>query len=107
MQFVYLAVERIPRQRQPETLYHIEEFEVAGLLCTCGCGHRITLPVPDCHQMFCNDGLAIVRANLATSSQADVLSGWGHKRMTAYCNSAAESCLSEPSNEAAISLRGV
>jgi hypothetical protein len=65
MRFVYQAVERIPKQLQPETVYHSEEFELAGLLCACGCGHRITLLVPDGHQVYCDDGLATIRPSIA------------------------------------------
>lgn len=65
MNFVYQAVERIPRQLQPGTVYHSEEFELAGLLCACGCGHRITLLVPDSHQVICEDGLATIRPSIA------------------------------------------
>jgi hypothetical protein len=65
MKFVYQAVERIPKQLQPETVYHSEEFELAGLLCACGCGHRITLLVPDSHQVYSDDGFATIRPSIA------------------------------------------
>lgn len=65
MRFVYQAVERIPKQLKPETVYHSKEFELAGLLCACGCGHRITLLVPDSHQVYCDDGLATIRPSIA------------------------------------------
>ena len=65
MKFVYQAVERIPRELQLGVLYHSEEFELAGLLCACGCGHRITLLVPDSHQVICEDGLATIRPSIA------------------------------------------
>lgn len=41
-------------------LYHNEEFELAGLLCACGCGHRITLLVPDSHQVWSEGGYATI-----------------------------------------------
>lgn len=41
-------------------VYHTEEFELAGMLCACGCGHRITLLVPDSHQVLNDDGYATV-----------------------------------------------
>lgn len=65
MNFVYKAVERIPLQLRPETVYHSEEFELAGLLCACGCGHRIILLVPDSHQVYCDDGLATICPSIA------------------------------------------
>ncbi|GEO01894.1 MULTISPECIES: DUF6527 family protein [Sphingomonadaceae] len=65
MKFAYQAVDRIPKQLEPETVYHSEEFELAGLLCACGCGHRITLLVPDSHQVYCDDGFATIRPSIA------------------------------------------
>jgi len=65
MKFSYHAVDRIPRELQPGIVYHSEEFELAGLLCACGCGHRITLLVPDSHQVLCEDGLATIRPSIA------------------------------------------
>ncbi len=65
MRFVYQAVERIPKQLKPETVYHSEEFELAGLLCACGCGHRVTLLVPDSHQVYCEGGHATIRPSIA------------------------------------------
>ncbi len=65
MRFVYQAVERIPKQLKPETVYHSEEFELAGLLCACGCGHRVTLLVPDSHQVYCEGGHATIRRSIA------------------------------------------
>lgn len=49
--YVYEAVERIPKALAPGVVYHNVEFEVAALLCACGCGHRITLLVPDGHRI--------------------------------------------------------
>jgi hypothetical protein len=65
MKFSYQAVERIPKQLEPGTVYHSEEFELAGLLCACGCGHRITLLVPDSHQVYCDGGFATIRPSIA------------------------------------------
>lgn len=65
MKFAYQAVERIPKQLEPGTVYHSEEFELAGLLCACGCGHRIMLLVPDSHQVYCEGGLATIRPSIA------------------------------------------
>lgn len=65
MNFAYQAVERIPKQLDPGTVYHSQEFELAGLLCACGCGHRITLLVPDSHQVYCEGGLATIRPSIA------------------------------------------
>lgn len=65
MKFLYQAVDRIPRELQSNIVYHSEEFELAGLLCACGCGHRITLLVPDSHQVISEDGLATIRPSIA------------------------------------------
>jgi hypothetical protein len=51
MTYVYKAVERIPKALSPGVVYHDAEFELAVLLCACGCGHRITLLVPDGHRI--------------------------------------------------------
>lgn len=41
-------------------VYHNEDFELAGLLCACGCGHPITLLVPDSHRVWNDGGYATV-----------------------------------------------
>ena len=65
MRFVYQAVERIPKQLAEGIVYHSEEFEIAALLCACGCGHRVSLLVPDSHQVMSQGGLATVRPSIA------------------------------------------
>lgn len=60
MKYRYRLVERIPAQMQEGVVYHTEEFELAGLLCACGCGHRITLLVPDSHQVLNVGGYATI-----------------------------------------------
>ncbi|QYO77139.1 DUF6527 family protein [Devosia salina] len=45
-------------------VYHNEEFELAGLLCACGCGHPITLLVPDSHKVWNEDGYATVSPSI-------------------------------------------
>ncbi|WP_394706122.1 DUF6527 family protein [uncultured Cohaesibacter sp.] len=45
-------------------VYHSEEFEIAGLLCACGCGHRITLIVPDSHRVFDDGGYATIHPSV-------------------------------------------
>lgn len=65
MNFIYQAVERIPKQLNSGVVYHTEEFEVAALLCACGCGHRVMLLVPDSHQVSSEGGLATVRPSIA------------------------------------------
>lgn len=64
MKYRYEPVDRIPKQLQPEVVYHTEEYELAGLLCACGCGHRITLLVPDSHEVFDEDGYATIRPSI-------------------------------------------
>lgn len=51
MKFTYEKVARIPGQLSEGVIYHNQDFEIAELLCACGCGHRITLLVPDGHQI--------------------------------------------------------
>jgi hypothetical protein len=63
--FIYEAVERIPKQLNSGVVYHTKEFEVAALLCACGCGHRVMLLVPDSHQVSSEDGMATVRPSIA------------------------------------------
>jgi hypothetical protein len=63
--FIYQAVERIPKPLNSAVIYHSEEFEVAALLCACGCGHRVMLLVPDSHQVSSEGGMATVRPSIA------------------------------------------
>lgn len=65
MNYVYRDVERLPKQLNSGIIYHSEEFEVAALLCACGCGHRVTLLVPDSHQLSSEGGMATVRPSIA------------------------------------------
>lgn len=64
MKYGYRAVERIPGQLEQGVVYHSEEFELAALLCACGCRHRITLLVPDGHQVWDREGLATVSPSI-------------------------------------------
>lgn len=65
MRYVYQAVERIPKPLSNGVVYHSEEYEVGALLCACGCGHRVSLLVPDSHQITSEDGMATVRPSIA------------------------------------------
>src|ERR1700691_3316944 len=65
MRFTYQPVERLPKQLTAGVIYHSEEFEVAALLCACGCGHRVMLLVPDSHQVSSEGGMATVRPSIA------------------------------------------
>lgn len=65
MRYVYQAVERIPKPLSNGVVYHSEEFEVGALLCACGCGHRVSLLVPDSHQIMSEGGMATVRPSIA------------------------------------------
>lgn len=64
MKYSYQIVERIPKKLDDGIVYHNIEFELAALLCACGCGHRITLLVPDSHQISSKDGLATIRPSI-------------------------------------------
>jgi len=65
VRYVYQAVERIPKPLSKGVVYHSEEFEVGALLCACGCGHRVSLLVPDSHQITSEGGMATVRPSIA------------------------------------------
>jgi Family of unknown function (DUF6527) len=65
VRFTYQPVERLSKQLERGVLYHSEEFEVAALACACGCGHRVTLLVPDSHQVSCEGGMATVRPSIS------------------------------------------
>ena len=65
MIFKYLAVEKTPKQLEPGTVYHNSDFELAALLCACGCGHRVNLMVPDGHRVTSSQGLATVTPSIA------------------------------------------
>jgi hypothetical protein len=64
MRFAYETVDRIPSRLREGVVYHTQEFEIAALLCACGCGHRITLLVPDSHQVTDENGLATIRPSI-------------------------------------------
>jgi hypothetical protein len=70
MSYVYEAVERIPAVLRPNVVYHSDEFELAALLCACGCGHRITLLVPDSHRVKSEGGLATIRPSIGVCDAA-------------------------------------
>jgi Family of unknown function (DUF6527) len=65
VRYVYQAVERIPKVLANGIVYHSEEFEIGALLCACGCGHRVSLLVPDSHQITSEGGMATVRPSIA------------------------------------------
>ena len=64
MRYQYKAVERIPHKMADSVVYHTEEFELAGLLCACGCGHRVVLLVPDSHQVRDEGGYATISPSI-------------------------------------------
>ncbi|WP_415749345.1 DUF6527 family protein [Caballeronia sp. J97] len=65
MRFVYQAVDRLPKQLSNGVVYHSHEFEVGAMLCACGCGHRVSLLVPDSHQITSDGTLATIRPSIA------------------------------------------
>lgn len=64
MKFIIETVDRIPKHLKPGVLYHSEEFELAAMLCACGCGHRTTLLVPDSHQVTSQNGYVTVSPSI-------------------------------------------
>lgn len=65
MMFKYQNVERIPKELNSGVVYHTDVFELAALLCACGCGHRVMLLVPDSHQVSSEGAMATVRPSIA------------------------------------------
>ena len=65
MRYAYQSVERIPKPLSQGIVYHSEEFEVGALLCACGCGHRVSLLVPDSHQIASENGWATVTPSIS------------------------------------------
>ncbi|TPG42672.1 hypothetical protein EAH79_02015 [Sphingomonas koreensis] len=65
MKFSYQAVDRIPKQLSPGIVYYSEEFEIGALLCACGCGHRVSLLVPDSHHIISVGGLATIHPSIS------------------------------------------
>ena len=65
MRYAYQPVERIPKPLSQGIVYHSEEFEVGALLCACGCGHRVSLLVPDSHQITSENGWATVTPSIS------------------------------------------
>lgn len=61
---------RIPKELDPDVVYHNPEFELAALLCACGCGHRVTLLVPDSHHITLDDGWPTIRPSIAVCDAA-------------------------------------
>jgi len=70
LKYIYQAVERIPDQLSEGVVYHNRDFELAALLCACGCGHRITLLVPDGHRVISDHGLATIEPSIGVLDAA-------------------------------------
>jgi hypothetical protein len=70
MRYRYQLVERIPKPMSEGVVYHTEKFGLAGLLCACGCGHPITLLVPDSHQVRAENGYATISPSVGVLDAA-------------------------------------
>lgn len=70
MRYELRRVDRIPRELEPNIIYHNEEYELGALLCACGCGHRITLLIPDSHRIFPDRGSVTVRPSILVADGA-------------------------------------
>lgn len=68
--YVYEAVERIPRVLSPGVVYHNVEFEIAALVCACGCGHRISLLVPDGHRILVQGNVPSITPSILVADAA-------------------------------------
>jgi len=55
---------RIPKQLSEGVIYYNQDFELAELLCACGCGHRITLLVPDGHQISSDNNVPTITPSI-------------------------------------------
>lgn len=64
MKYRYQRVARTPGVLTKGVVYHSEDFELAALLCACGCGHRINLLVPDSHEVSDDGGFATVTPSI-------------------------------------------
>jgi hypothetical protein len=64
MNYRYVAVIKTPTPLDHNVVYVNEEFELATLLCPCGCGHKITLLCPDGHTVKNDDGFATVSPSI-------------------------------------------
>ncbi len=64
MMYTYQAVARIPKVLSPGVVYHNVDFELAALLCACGCSHRISLLVPDGHQISVESGVPTISPSI-------------------------------------------
>ena len=63
--YSYQLVTRTPKDLSEGIVYHNEDFELAALLCACGCGHRVDLLVPDSHQISLANGRPTIRPSIA------------------------------------------
>ena len=64
MIYRYQSVEKTPTLLQSEVVYINEEFEIATLLCPCGCNHKIVLLCPDGHLVINDGGFATVKPSI-------------------------------------------
>jgi hypothetical protein len=62
--FRYIAVGKTPANLEPDAVYVNEDFELASLLCPCGCAHKITLLYPDGHTVDNDGGYATVSPSI-------------------------------------------
>ena len=65
MRFAYRSVDRIPKLLDAEVVYHSVEYEIGALLCACGCGHRVSLLVPDSHRVTSEGGFATIHPSIS------------------------------------------
>lgn len=65
MKYSFEAVERIPKPLAPGIVYVSEEFGVGALLCACGCGHKVSLIVPESHQVRVYEGAPTISPSIS------------------------------------------
>ncbi|WP_425281570.1 DUF6527 family protein [Peiella sedimenti] len=64
MRYRYEEVTKTPKPLEAGIVYHNPSFELATLLCACGCGHKVTLLVPDGHRVINNSGYATITPSI-------------------------------------------
>ena len=64
MRYRYLEVPKTPQVLEEDVVYVNRDFEIATLLCACGCRHKITLLIPDGHTVLDDGGFATIRPSV-------------------------------------------
>jgi hypothetical protein len=97
MRYIYNEVTKTPAILDEGIVYHNSEFELASLLCACGCGHKVTLLVPDGHHVTNDNDFATITPSIGVFDapcKSHYFITNGHVRMlTAFSNGRATSVM--------------